>query len=425
MLRAFSRVTVTSRTYATSAAASSVPHTRRALGKARILEKRDDDVVITFAKRSPMTRARKGGLAHLGSDELLRNFLVESLKVASVSPSAIQDIAVGTCHPPSPCYEVRSAAIAAGIPYDAPIQTINRLCSSGLMAIRSVANNIKSGEVELGLAIGVESMTKNPRPTPLLSEDISKVGDSADCIKPMGWTSEMVAEDYDVSRERQDEYALRSVTLASESQKSGIFAQEILPIPARTEAGETVTVSSDDGIRHGTTLESLAKLKPAFPDWGKARSTAGNTSQITDGAAAMFLMTRKKANELGLKPIAKYVAVAVAGVKPRVMGIGPVAAIPMLLDNTGLSKEDVDLWEINEAFASQLVYSLDQLQIPLEKVNVNGGAIALGHPIGMTGVRLAVTGLHELARRGPDQLLVTSMCVGSGMGAAGLFVNEA
>jgi len=236
----------------------------------------------------------------------------------------------------------------------------------------------------------------------------------------MGWTSEMVAEHFSVSRATQDAYALRSHQRASHALSAGIFAEEIMPI----RVGSDFVATADDMIRPGVTAESLAKLKPAFPGWGGEHSTAGNSSGIGDGAAICVLMRRETAKRKGARIVGKWVGCAVAGVEPRYMGVGPISAIPKVLTHYGLAKEDVDIWEINEAFASQFAYCMEQLGLDAEKVNVNGGAIALTHPLGMTGVRQAVTGLHELQRRNED-ILCTSMCVGSGMGAAAIFVNEA
>jgi len=240
-----------------------------------------------------------------------------------------------------------------------------------------------------------------------------------DCIQPMGWTSEMVAETYGVSRQKQDEYALISHTRASHASESGLFSEEIIPI----HIGETI-ISKDDTVRPGVTAESLGNLKSVFPDWGQALTTAGNASGVGDGAAIAILTTRERAQKEGWDIVAKWGGCTVVGVEPKLMGVGPVVAIPKILAQTGLSQEDVDVFEINEAFASQFAYCIETLKVPMEKVNPNGGSIALSHPLGMTGVRQAVTGLAELKRRNAG-VLCTSMCVGSGMGAAAIFINEA
>lgn len=243
----------------------------------------------------------------------------------------------------------------------------------------------------------------------------------------MGWTSENVGRDFNVPREKMDQYALRSHQRAEAATKDGRFKQEILPLKAtqiNAETGEKkeVTVEADDGMRMGTTLEALNKARPAFPQWGNL-STGGNSSQVTDGAAAAFLMTRRKAEELGLKPLARHVATSAVGVTPKHMGIGPAIAVPKVLEKAGLTKDQVDLWEINEAFSTMYVYCVETLGLDLEKVNVNGGAIALGHPLGATGIRMVATGLAELQRRN-EKVLCTSLCVGSGQGAASIFINE-
>jgi len=263
---------------------------------------------------------------------------------------------------------------------------------------------------------------------PPQSELISTHAQAKDCPKRMGWTSENVAEEFHVTRQEQDAFAAESFQRAEVAEKTGLFAKEIVPFTVfrkdpSTGERKLMVVEKDDGIRYGTTTESLAKIKPAFPQWGLGATTGGNASQITDGAAATLLMTRRKAEELGLKILAKFVTTAVTGVAPRIMGIGPATAIPAALKNCGLTLDDVDLFEINEAFASQCVYVAKELGLPRDKVNVNGGAIAIGHPLGCTGVRQVVTGVYELERR-QKQVLVTSMCIGTGMGAAAVFVRD-
>ncbi|KAF9455839.1 3-ketoacyl-CoA thiolase [Collybia nuda] len=388
-------------------------------GLAAILQKNPEDVVITFAKRTAVGRAKKGQLKDAPVDEMMHALFKATLAKTKLDPTKIDDICVGTCHPPSPLYVSRAAALAAGIPHDVPISTVNRLCSSGLMAIRNIAHAIKAGETSIGLAVGVDSMSLNPRPTPEISEAVDKNSEAHDCIQPMGWTSEMVAETYSVSRQKQDEYALISHTRANKAVANGIFVNEILPIEIK---GSVISV--DDTIRPGVTIESLSSLKPAFPNWGPATTTAGNASGVGDGAALCILTTRARAQAEGMEIVGKWVGSAVVGVEPRHMGISPIYAIPKVLAQAGLSKEDIDIYEINEAFASQFAHCVEELQIPIEKINPNGGSIAISHPLGMTGVRQVVTGLAELKRRN-GTLLCTSMCIGSGMGAAGIFVNEA
>ncbi|KAJ8495849.1 hypothetical protein ONZ51_g1446 [Trametes cubensis] len=408
----------------------------QAKGRPELLAKRPDDVVITFAKRTAMGRARKGQLKDVPVDELLNALFKATLEKTKLNPALLEDICVGTCHPPSPLYISRAAAIAAGIPVEVPISTVNRLCSSGLQSIVTVSNAIRTQQIQLGMAVGVESMSLNPRPTPEVVPAIAENPQAHDCVQPMGWTSEMVARAYNVPRQKQDEYALISHTRAAKASprlvpytgprpyrlslqavQAGIFSEEIIPVEIRG-----AVISVDDTVRPGVTLESLAGLKPAFMEDGA--STAGNSSGIGDGAALCILTTRSKAELEGWEILGKYVTSAFVGVEPRYMGISPVAAIPKVLAKAGLRKEDVDVWEINEAFASQFAYCVEQLEVPIEKINPNGGSIALTHPLGMTGTRQVVTGLAELKRRGAD-ILCTSMCIGSGMGGAAIFVNEA
>ena len=291
------------------------------------------------------------------------------------------------------------------------------LCS-GLMAIRTVANQIQSGEIACGLAVGAESMTHHPKREWHFDPDVTSVTqEAADCAMPMGWTSENVAGDFNISRQKMDEFAARSHQRAFKAQKEGKFDAEILPINvpanAEKEAGKRQykIVSADDGIRADSTAEGLGKIRSAFPQWAPGNTTGGNASQITDGAAAVLLMRRSLAKQLGKKVIAKYVSCAVSGLEPRIMGIGPSLAIPKVLEQTGIKPEEVDLYEINQAFASMEVYCVEKLGLDVEKVNVNGGAIALGHPLGATGARLVVTALAELERR-KQHVAVVSMCIG-------------
>ncbi|KAF6765948.1 3-ketoacyl-CoA thiolase [Ephemerocybe angulata] len=390
----------------------------RPQGLAEILQKNPDDVVITYAKRTAIGRAFKGQYKDIPVDEILHALFKAALADSKLDPAKIDDICVGTCHPPSPLYISRAAALAAGIPPDVPISTVNRLCSSGLMAVRNIAHHIKAGEALIGVAAAAESMSNNPRPSPEVVEHISAEAHANDCIQPMGWTSERVADNFNVSRERQDEAAFVSHSRASRAVADGIFAEEIIPVSLR---GKTVT--TDDTVRPGVTLEKLKALKPAFPQWEPSTTTAGNASGIGDGAGLVILTTRENAEKEGMPILGKWVSSTVVGVAPRYMGISPAVAIPKLLKQVGLSKEEVDIYEINEAFASQFVYCLDELDIPIDKVNPNGGAIAISHPVGMTGIRQIITGLAELRRRN-ERVLCTSMCIGSGMGAASIVVNE-
>ncbi|KAF8640436.1 hypothetical protein AX17_000101 [Amanita inopinata Kibby_2008] len=391
--------------------------------------KNPDDIVITMAIRSPLCKSKKGAFKDARTDELMLEMYKQAIAHSNIDPKLVGDVCVGTVLTPDAMYHARAAALAAGFPDTVPVQVVNRFCSSGLMAVTIIANEIKNGQIEIGLAMGVESMSENPdQGGPPQSELISANPQAKDCRERMGWTSENVAEDFNVTREEQDAFAAESFQRAEAAEKKGLFAREIVPFTVfkRDEVtGERrlVVVTKDDGVRYGTTKESLGRIRPAFPQWGKGTTTGGNASQITDGAAAVLLMSRRKADELGLRIIAKYITTAVAGVPPRIMGIGPIYAIPMALNNCGLGIDDVDLFEINEAFASQCIYVLNKLGLSRDKVNVNGGAIAFGHPLGCTGARQIATGLNELDRR-QGKVLVTSMCIGTGMGAAAVFLRE-
>ncbi|KNZ75667.1 3-ketoacyl-CoA thiolase B, peroxisomal [Termitomyces sp. J132] len=395
-------------------------------GRAALERKCLDDVVITMSIRSPLCKAKKGGFRDARTDELLLEMYKQSIACSGVDPSLVGDICVGTVLTPEAMYVARAAAIAAGFPETVPVQVVNRFCSSGLMAITTIGNQIRSGQIEIGLAIGVENMSENPdKGGPSQSELISINPAAKDCKERMGWTSENVASDFNITREEQDDYAATSFQRAENAQNAGYFASEIVPFTVfqkdpLTGERKLIVVNADDGIRAGTTKDSLAKIKPAFPQWGNSTTTGGNASQITDGAAAVLLMTRKKAEELNLKIYAKYHTTALAGVPPRIMGVGPVYAIYQVLKDCNITLHDVDLFEINEAFASQCVYTIKKLGLPREKVNVNGGAIAFGHPLDefLSSLRWNVL-VNTL-----PLILVTSMCIGTGMGAAGVFVRD-
>ncbi|KAK4058325.1 hypothetical protein OIO90_000482 [Microbotryomycetes sp. JL221] len=411
----------------------------------QLLKKSADDVVIVWAKRTPLCKARKGGYKDMSVQELALAFFKQTkqeLDSLKVDPSQLGDICVGMVLPPKAPYDARASALAAGFPDTVPLQVVNRFCSSGLMAVANIANQVRNDEIEMGLACGFENMSAVPDRAPEdWAQEVLEHPVAKDCQFPMGWTSENVSKDFDITRERMDELAAASHQRAANAQKSGYFDNEIMPIEALQYPGGAasaaagkdgkqdrskrvkVIITKDDGIRGDSTAQGLSKIRAAFPQWGNGTTTGGNASQITDGAAGVLLMKRSKAEALGLKPIAKHVATSVAGLAPRIMGIGPAFAIPKVLERTGLSKEDIDLFEVNEAFASMFGYCIDKYGLPHDKTNVNGGAIALGHPLGATGARQVATGLNELRRR-QGKILVTSMCIGLGMGAAAVFVNE-
>lgn len=336
-----------------------------------------------------------------------------------------QDIAVGNVLPPGGGATVaRMAALWAGFPESTAVNTVNRQCSSGLATVNQIANEIALGQINVGIGAGVESMTQNYGAGVMpskMSDAVMENEAAADCLLPMGITSENVAKKYNVSRQKQDKFAAESFAKAVKAQKSGWFRSEIVPVKYVDEDGNENFVESDDGIRDGVTAESLAKLKPAFDKDGF--TTAGNASQVSDGAGAVLLARRSVAKRHGLPVLGKWVTAAVVGVPPNIMGIGPAVAIPKVLSLTGLDKNDVDLYEINEAFASQAVYSIDTLGLDYSKVNPNGGAIAFGHPLGATGARQIGTAL-AIAKRTGAKILSTSMCIGTGAGMASIIVNE-
>ncbi|KAI9374987.1 Thiolase, N-terminal domain-containing protein [Aspergillus egyptiacus] len=397
-------------------------------GVATITQKNPDDVVITLALRTPLTKARKGGFKDTELDYMVYALLKEVLAKSQLDPSLIEDVCMGNVNDGKAAYLVRAASLAAGIPHTSGASSVNRFCSSGLKAVQDIANQISLGAIDVGVALGAELMSAGgDRLNKPFHEEVLKNQEAADCMQPMGQTSENVGKDFGISRAQQDVYAAESFRRAEMAQKSGWFDDEIIPITTKVKDPKTgeersVTLSKDDGVRYGTTVESLSKIRPAFPQFGD-RSTGGNSSQVTDGAAAVLLMRRSKAIELGQPILAKFCGATVAGVPPRVMGIGPTAAIPKLLSKFNISKEEVDIFEINEAFASMAVYCVDTLGLDHAKVNPRGGAIALGHPLGATGARQICTILSE-ARRTKSKVLVTSMCIGTGQGMAGLFVNE-
>jgi acetyl-CoA acyltransferase len=349
-------------------------------------------------------------------------------RVDGLQPNEIEDVIMGCAMPEAEqgMNVARAAAIRAGLPVETSAMTINRFCSSGLESIAIAADRIRTGGAEVAVAGGLETMSMIPmgghiiRPNPYLVEHYP------DFYLNMGLATENVARKYEVSREEQDEFALRSHQRAAAAIDAGKFKDETVPLKVTLEEldekgrkiRQEVTFNTDEGVRRDSSIEGLAKLKPAFHI--KGTITAGNASQMSDGAAAAVVMSEDRAKELGVKPIARFVAYASAGCPPEEMGIGPVFAIPKVLKLAGLRLEDIDIIELNEAFAAQSLAVIKTLGLDPEKVNVNGGAIALGHPLGCTGAKLTATILRELERRGGRYGMVT-MCVGGGMGAAGIF----
>lgn len=413
----------------------------------------DADVVVVSALRTPVGRGGRGNLKDTPAEDLLIPLIEQHLQRTGVPPADIGDVVVGTVLPRGDLAAVamRVGTLCGGLPDTVPVRLVNRLCSSGLQAIADAAAAIARGDYAIALAGGVESMSQNA----LRAQDwkrnprVAECKAAADSYLSMGETSENVAERFGVSRERQDRLAVASHARAARAVLSGRLEREIVPVhtsvtplpsprrasqnaareqdartPDATPAAPTpVTVRRDEGFRVGVSMQSLAKLPPVFRKHGGS-TTAGNSSQVSDGAALVMLMTRAEAQRRDLRPLGTLRAFAVAGVDPAVMGIGPAVAIPRAVQQAGIALDAVDLFEINEAFGSQAEYCIDSLGLDRDVVNVNGGGIALGHPLGMTGARLSVSVLHEMARRG-GRFGVVSMCIGTGMGAAAVFERHA
>src|SRR5580692_8497549 len=385
--------------------------------------------VIVDCLRTAVAKAPRGALRNTRPDDLAATvFRALLAKYPQIPPDEIEDVILGCAMPEaeSGSNMARIAALRAGMPDSVPGMTINRFCSSGLQAIALAANQIRSGNAHILIAGGSESMSmipfagNNPAPNPWLAAHHPEV------YMNMGLTAERLRQRYNVSREDADAFALRSHQNALRAQAEGKFADEIVPVhveatilnghskPEHTES----TFDRDEGPRADTTLEALAKLKPVFQANGTV--TAGNSSQTSDGAAAALVMSDSKARELGLKPKARFVSYATAGVAPEIMGIGPVKAIPKALAMAGLTLADIGVIELNEAFAVQALAVIREAGLDIDRVNVNGGAVALGHPLGCTGAKLTATILREMQRRQSRYGMVT-MCVGGGQGAAGIF----
>lgn len=402
--------------------------------KQALLQKNPDDVVIIAAYRTAITKGGKGGFKDVGTDWMLTKFLEALLKKTNIDPKLVEDVTVGNCLKQS-CggIEHRGAVLAAGFPYTTAFLAVNRQCSSGLMAVADIANKIKVGEIDCGIGAGVESMSANYNASALARPDVGIRDDPEmdKCMIPMGITNENVAAKYNISRARNDEFAAESYRKAEKAVSSGAFKSEILPIESYiNEADEDeddedepklkkFIVDTDEGPRKGVTAQSLAKLKPAFAADGVTH--AGNASQVSDGCAGVILMRRSLAEKKGYPIIGKFVACSTVGVPPEIMGVGPAVAIPDVLKKTGLTVDDISVFEINEAFAAQCLYSVESCNIPADKLNINGGAIALGHPLGCTGARQYAT-IMPLLKAG--EIGVTSMCIGTGMGAASILIKE-
>ena len=386
------------------------------------------NVVIVEAVRSAVGRALKGSLAQKRPDELAGEVIRALLaRVPQVKAEQVEDLVLGCAMPEGEqgLNIARIVGLLGGLSEDSAGMTINRFCSSGLQAIAIAAGSIALGSNDIVIAGGVESMSMVPMTGNKLSASPEAMERCASAYTPMGITAENVAAKFNVSRAEQDAFALASHQKAAAARAAGKFEQEIVPVTGvRYKGNERLTFEfkTDELIRPDTTAEGLAGLKPAFALKGSV--TPGNSSPLSDGAAAALLMTEEKAMSLGITPLGHFKAFATAGVDPAIMGIGPIPAVRKLLAKTGLTVNDIDIFELNEAFGSQAVYVQKTLEIPSEKLNVNGGAIALGHPLGCTGAKLTASALYELKRRGGRYAIVT-MCIGGGMGAAGLFERRA
>ncbi|HHY59011.1 MAG TPA: acetyl-CoA C-acetyltransferase [Clostridia bacterium] len=387
------------------------------------------EAVIVSGVRTAVGKAPRGSLRHCRPEDLGAAVVKEAVaRAQGLDPQEIDDVIIGCSFPEAEqgMNLGRIVALRAGLPTSVPGFTINRFCSSGLQSIALAAERIMCGFADVIVAGGVESMSVVPMggqkiaPNPYLMEHMPEA------YMTMGLTAEEVASRFGISREEQDAFAVQSHQKAWKAIQEGKFKDEILPVPVKKVSigpdnkpvTKEVIFDTDEGVRPDTSLEALAKLKPVFKQGGTV--TAGNSSQTSDGAAAVVVMSAEKAQQLGLKPMLVFRSFAVGGVDPDVMGIGPVVAIPKALKLAGVNLEDIDLIELNEAFASQALYCIRELGLDVNKVNVNGGAIALGHPLGCTGAKLTVTLMHELARRN-GRYGIVSMCIGGGMGAAAVF----
>lgn len=386
------------------------------------------EAVIVAGVRTAVGKAPKGALRQTRPEDLGAIVLEELVRrTPGLDSKEIEDVIIGCAMPEGEqgTNMARIIAQRAGLPNEVSGMTVNRFCSSGLQTIALAAQQIMIGQSEVIVAGGVESMSHVPMTGYKVSPNPWLVEHKPDIYMSMGHTAERVAQRFGVTREDQDAFAVRSHQRAAAAIQEGKFKDEIVPVKTKLTSFENGKVKvdefvfdTDEGVRPGTTMDVLAKLKPAFNIKGSV--TAGNASQTSDGAAGVMVMSPEKADSLGLKPLAVFRSFAVGGVDPDIMGVGPIAAIPKALKLAGISKDDVDLFELNEAFASQAIYVTRHLELDMDKVNVNGGAIALGHPLGCTGSKLTVTLLNELRRRN-GRYGVVSMCIGGGMGAAGVF----
>ncbi|GGG00534.1 MULTISPECIES: acetyl-CoA C-acyltransferase [Cysteiniphilum] len=387
-------------------------------------------VYIVAAKRSAVTKGKRGGFAKKRPDDLLADILKETVKESGVNPEDIGDIVIGCAMPEGEqgMNVARISTLLAGLPDSVPAFTINRYCSSGLQSIAIAANEIAKGNMEVAVAGGIESMSMIPfgGHNISFSSEIFTKDENVAIAYGMGITAENVAKDWNITRQMQDEFSLKSHQKATHAIENGYFNDEIIPVKVHhrkpDEAKAEIidhekTIKIDEGARKDTSIEALAKLKPVFATGGSV--TAGNSSQVSDGAGAVVLVSESYLKKHNLTPLGKFLGFAVAGVPARIMGIGPIKAIPKVLEQTNLKLEDIDWFELNEAFAAQSLAVINELKLDESKVNPCGGAIALGHPLGATGTVLTVKALHGLRRTGKKYGMIT-MCIGTGMGAAGI-----
>lgn len=386
-----------------------------------------EDVVICAAVRSALTKAKRGGLSKSSPEDIIAPLIKATLERTGANPADIGDVQIGNVlQTGSGMISARMAMFMAGLPDSVPVMSINRQCSSGLQACANIAAAIQAGHIDCGIGGGVESMSLFDMMASLditkVSENVFKNEEAKNCLIPMGLTSENVAEKFGIPRSVQDQMAAESHAKAARAQENGWYDSEIIPITVTDpQTGKSTIIKKDEGIRKGTTAESLGALGPSFKKGGT--TTAGNSSQLTDGGAVVLLARRSFAQAKGLPILGRLVSFAAVGCPPEIMGIGPAVAIPVALKKANLTIDDIDIFEINEAFASQATYCVNNLKVPTEKLNPKGGAIALGHPLGCTGARQIATLFPELKRTGKKRGVV-SMCIGAGMGAAAVFESE-